>query len=95
MILAHAHGEYSFYAHLIPGSLQVRLGDSVRQGQVLAHLGNSGNSDALHLHFQLMDGPDLLSARGLPCSFVNLRDVMGQMVGAELPNHLWVHALPF
>ncbi|WP_102141445.1 M23 family metallopeptidase [Mycobacterium hubeiense] len=59
-------GNYAFYAHLKPGSLKVKEGDELTTGQVIAALGNSGNSDAPHLHFHLMDGPDPLAANGLP-----------------------------
>src|SRR5262249_17899379 len=51
LILDLGHGRFALYAHLIPGSLKVKLGDEVKAGQVLAHLGNSGNSDGPHLHF--------------------------------------------
>lgn len=44
---------YAFYGHLIPNSLTVKIGDTVRKGQVIGLLGNSGNSDAPHLHFHL------------------------------------------
>ena len=54
------------YAHLIKGSVLVEVGDKVKKGDVIAKLGNTGNSNAPHLHFQLMDGPSLLSADGLP-----------------------------
>jgi murein DD-endopeptidase MepM/ murein hydrolase activator NlpD len=33
---------------------------------VIAHLGNSGNSDAPHLHFHVMDSPLPLASNGLP-----------------------------
>jgi hypothetical protein len=59
-------GNYAFYAHLQPGSLTVKPGDELKSGQTIAKLGNSGNSDAPHLHFHLMDGPDPLMANGLP-----------------------------
>jgi murein DD-endopeptidase MepM/ murein hydrolase activator NlpD len=55
--------------HLQPGSLQVKLGDKVKAGQVLARLGNSGNSDAPHLHFQLMNGNSPVGAEGIPYEF--------------------------
>ncbi|GGW60620.1 murein DD-endopeptidase MepM/ murein hydrolase activator NlpD [Streptomyces albaduncus] len=38
----------------------------MRAGQVLARVGNSGNSTEPHLHFQLMDGPDPDTAHGIP-----------------------------
>lgn len=59
-------GNYAFYAHLRPQSLKVKAGDELKTGQVIASLGNTGNSDAPHLHFHLMDGPDPLAANGLP-----------------------------
>lgn len=62
-------GRYAFYAHLQPGSLRVKVGDRVRRGQVLGRLGNTGNSDAPHLHFHVMDGPSPLRSNGLPFVF--------------------------
>lgn len=59
-------GNYAFYAHLQPQSLKVKVGDQLKTGQVIAALGNSGNSDAPHLHFHVMDGPDPLASNGLP-----------------------------
>lgn len=32
-------------------------------------MGHSGNSFSPHLHFQLMDSSDILTANGLPCAF--------------------------
>ncbi len=57
---------YAFYAHLQAGSLRVRKGQRVRTGQVLGLLGNTGNTDAPHLHFHIMDGPSPLQSNGLP-----------------------------
>jgi murein DD-endopeptidase MepM/ murein hydrolase activator NlpD len=59
-------GRYAFYAHIVPGSIKVRKGDRVRPGQELGLLGNSGNSDAPHLHFHLGDAPSPLGTEGLP-----------------------------
>jgi hypothetical protein len=66
-------GNYAFYAHLKPDSLKVKSGDQLKSGQVIAALGNSGNSDAPHLHFQVMDGPDPLGSNGLPFVFKSFR----------------------
>ncbi|HXJ34380.1 MAG TPA: M23 family metallopeptidase [Candidatus Eisenbacteria bacterium] len=59
-------GRFALYAHLQPGSVRVRKGDHVRRGQPLGLLGNSGNTDAPHLHFHVMDAPSPLVANGLP-----------------------------
>jgi murein DD-endopeptidase len=69
VILDLGRGRYAFYAHLQPGSLCVRPGDQVRRGQVLAKLGNSGQSDAPHLHLHIADAPTPLAAEGIPMVF--------------------------
>jgi len=62
-------GNYAFYAHLKTGSVQVKPGDQLTTGQVIGHLGNTGNTDAPHLHFHVMSTPDPLAADGLPFLF--------------------------
>ena len=61
------NGHYAFYAHMQEGDgVKVKVGDDLKAGQVIGLLGNSGNSDAPHLHFHVMNGPDPLAANGLP-----------------------------
>ncbi|WP_425839383.1 M23 family metallopeptidase [Streptomyces fractus] len=69
IVLDLGEGTYALYAHVQRGSLAVRAGDKVVAGQVLGRCGNSGNSTQPHVHFQLMDGPDLDTARGVPFSW--------------------------
>jgi hypothetical protein len=59
-------GNYALYAHFQPGSIRVEEGDRVKRGDVLALVGNSGNSLAPHLHFHVMNGPLSLASNGLP-----------------------------
>ena len=61
-----SEGHYAAYAHLRPGSLKVKVGDTVKAGDVLAHLGNTGNSSEPHLHFQVCDAPSFPASEGLP-----------------------------
>jgi murein DD-endopeptidase MepM/ murein hydrolase activator NlpD len=63
------NGRFAFYAHLQPGSPRVKPGDAVTRGQVLGLLGNTGNSDAPHLHFHVMAAPSPLVSNGLPFVF--------------------------
>jgi hypothetical protein len=73
VILSLGKGRYAFYAHLKPGSVRVRRGDRVREGQVLGTLGNSGSSTGPHLHFHVMNAPSALAADGLPYVFDRFR----------------------
>jgi murein DD-endopeptidase MepM/ murein hydrolase activator NlpD len=66
IVLDIGSGAYVFYAHLLKGSLLVKEGDKVRKGQVLAKLGNTGNANASHLHFHVMNGPSVLGSSGIP-----------------------------
>ena len=69
IVLEIAPGVYAIYAHIQQGSAEVRVGDMVHTGDVLGKLGNSGSADgtdAPHLHFQLSDGPDLMTSTSLP-----------------------------
>jgi biotin carboxyl carrier protein len=59
-------GYYAFYAHVKPGSLRVKLGDRVKRGQVIALVGNTGNSTEPHLHFHISDGVSPLGSEGVP-----------------------------
>src|SRR5207249_8349163 len=69
VILDLGKGNFAFYAHLQPKSIRVRLGQKVRRGQVLALLGNSGNSESPHLHFHVTNGNSPLGAEGVPYVF--------------------------
>jgi murein DD-endopeptidase MepM/ murein hydrolase activator NlpD len=45
------------YAHFQRNSVAVKTGQAVRRGQVIGRLGNSGNTNGAHLHFNITDGP--------------------------------------
>ena len=63
---------FALYGHLQPGSIKVKAGDTVRRGQVLGVIGNSGNSDGPHLHFHVTEAADSAAAplRGEGVPFV-------------------------
>lgn len=69
IVLKHAQGEYTFLAHFQPGSLQVKKGNTVKQGQLLGRCGNSGHSTEPHLHIHLQDHPNFYLGMGLPLPF--------------------------
>lgn len=86
VILDLGQGRYALYAHMQPGSVKVRPGDKVKRGQVLGLVGNTGNSVAPHLHFQLMDGPSSLASNGLPYEIDGFQ-VTGRTPGTEAFDH--------
>ncbi|MCC6365219.1 MAG: peptidoglycan DD-metalloendopeptidase family protein [Bryobacterales bacterium] len=51
--IQHDDGEYSHYGHLKTGTLRVRNGEHVEQGQALAIAGTSGYSFGTHVHVQV------------------------------------------
>lgn len=68
-IIMQCDNAYAFLAHFQKDSICVTEGQSVRTGEPVGRVGHSGNSTAPHLHFQLMDSPDLFAAQGIPCVF--------------------------
>lgn len=73
IFIDHENGEYSFYAHLSENTICIAKGDRVKQGDIIAKVGNTGNSTDPHLHFQLMDSPVIFKANGLPIMFKNIK----------------------
>ena len=71
-VIARSGNLYAVFAHLTTGSVAVEPGQAVRTGEVIGRVGHTGNSTSPHLHFQLMDGPDPLTAKGVPCAFREL-----------------------
>ncbi|MFF2183658.1 transglycosylase family protein [Streptomyces sp. NPDC058155] len=55
VVIRHADGKYSQYAHL--SALNVRDGQKVNSGQRIARSGSTGNSTGPHLHFEMRTGP--------------------------------------
>ena len=66
-------GNYALYAHIKTGAVKVKPGDQLTTGQVIGSVGNTGNSDAPHLHFHVMNTPDPLRSDGLPFVFTSFK----------------------
>jgi hypothetical protein len=69
--------EYSSYGHLKTGSVRLKVGDIVAPGDVVGEVGDTGDSNAVHLHFQINSGADAFMSKSLPVSFANMHAVDG------------------
>lgn len=69
IIIDHGNGEYSLLAHFKKGSLKVKKGQQVKEGELLGLTGNSGNSSMPHLHYHLQTGAAYNAGLGLPAPF--------------------------
>jgi murein DD-endopeptidase MepM/ murein hydrolase activator NlpD len=72
VVIRHANGLHSILGHVKQGSVTVRPGDTIKQGQVVAAIGASGSSLFPHLHYQLQQGPDM-NSEGVPSRFDGVR----------------------
>lgn len=80
IVIRHEAGavvEYSAYGHLKTGSARVRPGDRVVQGQPIAEVGDTGDSAAVHLHFQVNAGADPFTSKSLPVRLSDIAPVGG------------------
>lgn len=57
VVIRHANGLQSYYAHGTYGSISVKPGDIVKKGQKIMLSGNTGNSQGPHLHFEVRKSP--------------------------------------
>lgn len=77
VILDIGGDRFVHYAHFKTGSVTVKSGQRVRQGQVLGKVGNSGTSNGCHLHLHLSDSSRFEESQGLPY-YVDTYHMAGQ-----------------
>jgi murein DD-endopeptidase MepM/ murein hydrolase activator NlpD len=79
--LDHGNGEYSLLAHLKQGAIRVKVGDTVKQGQVIGAVGLSGSAEEPHVHYELRSAPGF-DAEGIPSYF---RDFVRHLGSRDVP----------
>ena len=77
IIIDHLNGEYSWFGHLKQGSVKVKKGQKVKQGEIIGAMGASGSSLFPHLHYELRNGDGAKYVEGLPSYFSNFTRVLG------------------
>jgi len=69
VMIDHQNGEYSLLCHFQLNSIKVKVGDKIKQGDIIALCGNTGNTSQPHIHFHLQDNPRLHLGKALPIQF--------------------------
>ena len=83
IVIQHANGEYSELMNLEKGSITVKPGDMVKNGQQVAAVGFSGNARYPQLHYTVTSSPGkqkVLAAEGVPNYFNNYKLFRGDNV---------------
>lgn len=70
IIIEHANGLYTLYAHGQDGSRTVSAGQTVTQGQQIMRVGSTGNSSGPHLHFEVRTSPGTYANRQNPLNYL-------------------------
>lgn len=65
-MIDHLNGEFSCFGHMKRGSVRVKLGQALKQGDILGLIGASGDSLFPHLPYELRTGPGITGVEGLP-----------------------------
>lgn len=87
IVIQHVFGLCTQISHIKKESFEVRKGDFVQKGQVLAKVGNSGRSPYPHLHFQIQSAP-LVGAATLDYPLCNY------IVSKENESSYFAHGVP-
>jgi len=69
MLRVSSSSAYVVYAHLRRGSVRVAAGQTVKQGELVGEVGNSGHAGGPHLHMHVCDAASDLRCEGLPFVF--------------------------
>lgn len=80
--IKHDTGLYTVYMHLAVGTVTVKTGESVKKGQVLGYMGNTGYSKGNHLHFAVGDGKAWLD----PLPYINGEKELQRATVATAPS---------
>ena len=84
VVMEVASGEFLFVGHLRRGTVAVAVGERVVAGQLLGHVGNSGNSSEPHVHLHLQDTMQPYFGEAIPFYFSWYQED-GTLVGQGMP----------
>lgn len=71
VVISHGNSEFSLIPYLKSGSIKVRNGQRVKQGDTIGQCGNSGSSIVPHLEYRLQNTRGFPLPKNLPVQFVD------------------------
>jgi hypothetical protein len=77
VMIDHGDGEFSVLPHMLAGSVVVKKGDKIRQGQVIGKVGFSGDAIFPHVHYSLLSCGNIYGCEGLPAYFRHVDRLFG------------------
>jgi murein DD-endopeptidase MepM/ murein hydrolase activator NlpD len=77
VLIDHGNGEFSIFPHMMPGSVRLKAGQNVRQGELIGRVGFSGDAIFPHVHYSLLAGPDIYHDEAVPPYFRRFRRLLG------------------
>jgi len=86
VVIQVADDRHVFLCHFQKGSITVKKGDHVKTGQVLGKCGNSGNSDAPHIHMHMQDTLVFNNGTGQNLIF---KSINVELTGKQFENVDW------
>jgi murein DD-endopeptidase MepM/ murein hydrolase activator NlpD len=82
IMIKHDDGTVAFYAHLKQGSIVVKVGERVSQGQRIGESGNSGNTQGQpHLHFGVYESWPAVEGFDVAVNFRNAEGALDKRNG--------------
>lgn len=57
--IKHDNGMFTMYGHIKYNTVQVKVNQKVRKGDVIGYMGNTGHSFGAHLHFEVRNEKDV------------------------------------
>ena len=71
VVIAHGNSEFSLIPYMKSGSVKVKLGQRVKQGDAVGACGNSGSSQFPHVEYSLQNSKGFPLPKTLPAQFVD------------------------
>jgi len=70
--IEHSDGTIAMYYHLKKGGVAVKVGQSVKRGELIGYSGNTGYSTGPHLHFGVFKASSASRTQTVPIKFITL-----------------------